>query len=656
MSWNTKIPKFRRFVLQNFPFIEQDFDALTDYQLICKVVEYLNKVIDSQNNLIEQVDTFENLFLELKDYVDHYFDNLDVQEEINNKLDAMVEDGQLTQLIAQFLTLNAVMSFASVADMKNAENLVNGSTVETYGYYAIGDKGGAKYRIRTVTNSDTIDEITLFALTNSETLIAELIIDSSMDVRQYGAKGDGSTDDTTRIQKALDTVSNVTFADGTYMVNAVTHILPNTGNKLILNNNATIKAITNDEDHYDVIYLNNVNNVEICGGTIEGDRSTHTGATGEWGHCVSIMNGSSKIYIHDINLINAWGDGIYFNDCSNVHTARVHVNNARRNGYSIIAMTDYLSEDDLIENTSGTNPQAGVDIEPNENANVINNITFNNLTSNNNTNAGLAIHENVTNTVSSNITVNNLYANGNQDGILLELYDNFSGNITINDCKIIDSKRHGIFGNNTNYSANYAVYINNPYINGVSKGESVDNGSGIVFQSQSGHEGGNIYIESPIILNRVGTATSSHDIFLSSRGSTYPWHTFIVNNPLKGSDILIGYGLDVHINDKYEITAKNITANEAVKNEYHSIYTNTGADASVRASVAQNTTVKNEVLTFRVTEAQTMVVRFTDQYIYPLSTSISQDVTLSGIGSSMTIKKISDTNWVVLNSNGSVSV
>lgn len=38
-------------------------------------------------------------FTELKDFVDDYFDNLDVQEEINNKLDAMVEDGTFNKII-----------------------------------------------------------------------------------------------------------------------------------------------------------------------------------------------------------------------------------------------------------------------------------------------------------------------------------------------------------------------------------------------------------------------------------------------------------------------------------------------------------------------------------------------------------------------------
>ena len=83
------IPFFKRFVIQNFPFIEEDFDALTNYQLFCKVVEYLNKVIGSQNEVTEQME-----------YVLNYFNTLDVQDEINNKLDEMAEDGTLASLIS----------------------------------------------------------------------------------------------------------------------------------------------------------------------------------------------------------------------------------------------------------------------------------------------------------------------------------------------------------------------------------------------------------------------------------------------------------------------------------------------------------------------------------------------------------------------------
>ena len=81
----TKIPFFRRCVLQNFPFIEKDFDALTDYELLSKVVEYLNTVINQQNIVVDNVSELLRVYNLLKNYVENYFENLDVQNEINNK-------------------------------------------------------------------------------------------------------------------------------------------------------------------------------------------------------------------------------------------------------------------------------------------------------------------------------------------------------------------------------------------------------------------------------------------------------------------------------------------------------------------------------------------------------------------------------------------
>ena len=108
MNSITKIPKFRRCVLQNFPFIEQDFDALTDYELLCKVVEYLNKTIDSQNEVTEQTEQLTSAFNALQTYVDTYFDNLDVQTEVNAKLDEMAEDGTLEEIIGHYIQDNFV--------------------------------------------------------------------------------------------------------------------------------------------------------------------------------------------------------------------------------------------------------------------------------------------------------------------------------------------------------------------------------------------------------------------------------------------------------------------------------------------------------------------------------------------------------------------
>ena len=65
-----RLTPFKWFVLQNFPFIDEDFDAITNYQLFCKLGEEINKIINSQNLVGEQVEELTNAFNNLKDYVD----------------------------------------------------------------------------------------------------------------------------------------------------------------------------------------------------------------------------------------------------------------------------------------------------------------------------------------------------------------------------------------------------------------------------------------------------------------------------------------------------------------------------------------------------------------------------------------------------------
>ena len=184
--------------LTNFPYIEKDFDALTDYELLCLVVKYLNDVIANQNEQNDSItsmyesflalqtyvnntkDTLEDAFNSLDDYVRNYFDNLDVQDEINNKLDQMLEDGVLEQIIEQFLQSTAIWCFDTVADMKAATNLINGSDARTLGYYSINDGGGALYHITNIESETEYQEELNSGLYAN-------IIDSEMNVKQFGA-------------------------------------------------------------------------------------------------------------------------------------------------------------------------------------------------------------------------------------------------------------------------------------------------------------------------------------------------------------------------------------------------------------------------------------------------------------------------------------
>lgn len=95
----TNLTPFKWYVLENFPFIEADFDALTNWQLFCKLGKEMNKIINSVNLSGEQVETLTTAFNNLQNYVNNYFSDLNIQEEVNNKLDEMVKDGTLANII-----------------------------------------------------------------------------------------------------------------------------------------------------------------------------------------------------------------------------------------------------------------------------------------------------------------------------------------------------------------------------------------------------------------------------------------------------------------------------------------------------------------------------------------------------------------------------
>ena len=79
-------------------------DSVSYYELLCKVVEYLNYAMDDVTTLNEDMTSLYESYAQLQNYVNSYFDNLDVQQEIDNKLDAMVEDGTLESILQKIVT------------------------------------------------------------------------------------------------------------------------------------------------------------------------------------------------------------------------------------------------------------------------------------------------------------------------------------------------------------------------------------------------------------------------------------------------------------------------------------------------------------------------------------------------------------------------
>ena len=174
----TILPPFKRFCMTIGELPTSYIDSMTYYESLVWLCNYLQKtVIPTINANGEAVIELQEKYIELKEYVDNYFENLDVQEEINNKLDDMAEQGQLTEIITAYLQMFSVLGYDTKDDLKDAENIVSGSIARTLGDTSYTNGDGHYYKIRDLEEGDVIDDDNLVELTNFPSLVAEKIPD-----------------------------------------------------------------------------------------------------------------------------------------------------------------------------------------------------------------------------------------------------------------------------------------------------------------------------------------------------------------------------------------------------------------------------------------------------------------------------------------------
>lgn len=143
-------------------------------------------------------------------------------------------------------------------------------------------------------------------------------------------------------------------------------------------NCSTIYAKQNSEQHYAIMSLFNVENIEIKNGILVGDKNDHDYSDGnshQWGFGIDIRN-SYNILINNLEIYNMTGDGIYISNLNNGETDSILIknnviNNCRRQGISVICGKNITIEQNEIYAIGGTAPQSGIDLEANnDNQNI----------------------------------------------------------------------------------------------------------------------------------------------------------------------------------------------------------------------------------------------------------------------------------------------
>jgi hypothetical protein len=234
-----------------------------------------------------------------------------------------------------------------------------------------------------------------------------------INVKNYGAKGDGKSDDYLAIKKVFDLVNKngggeIFFPKGNYYIaqfhngnNEVADLeLKNCGRLIISGENAIISVMGHFHRKTNTFRSGrrysaasaiipfkisncknvDVSNLEIIGNVNETTRDN--GVVESGGHLVLISN-CTGVKLSRLSIHHGQTDGLYISGCASLFVNDVTCSNNGRQGMSIIKLQDATFSNCKFINTGVTEgkygkhaPSAGVDIEPGTKSDTVRNVSF----------------------------------------------------------------------------------------------------------------------------------------------------------------------------------------------------------------------------------------------------------------------------------------
>lgn len=243
-----------------------------------------------------------------------------------------------------------------------------------------------------------------------------VLADSIIRPEQFGALGDGR-DEMDRLQSML----NFASGRGAVHLSRMHYIRPRNGReallvrgdtRLIFETGGSIENLPHDCIRYEMLKIHDVNNVEIRNAVLDGRRDLNVATSGEWGNGIQILGDVNDIRIHNPVTNNMWGDGIFIGQdlehlkCPvSVEIWNHKADNCRRQGMSITAAHRCIVHNPLWTNTNGTLPQAGLDIEPDTDSAVLDDIRIIDPITRGNSGCGIMVFFNTLRTSSKPVSI-----------------------------------------------------------------------------------------------------------------------------------------------------------------------------------------------------------------------------------------------------------
>ena len=174
----------------------------------------------------------------------------------------------------------------------------------------------------------------------------------------------------------------------------------------------------------------------------------------EWRHAVSILM-AQNVTVKDLTILSSGGDGIYVNGAKGVTLENLVLRDHYRQGMSPISVTDMTVRRCVFNDTLGTPPQSGIDMEPNQEKHRFMNVVYEDCVFNGNQSHGINLHFANFNarTQPVSITFRRCKAYGNKNTGLtimtgvpnrIEKFGQVKGALRFEDCEFANNGREAV--------------------------------------------------------------------------------------------------------------------------------------------------------------------------------------------------------------------